>query len=221
MNDLQYAEFLDGYRSACFKDPLNQLARKGHAYALMDQSAVKEGPGGSKLLTMFPNADGGMPHTRPPNLICVPAYYNLTNETLLHERLHIHQRDHKSKWDGFFSQQGWVPVADGLIPDRWARRVRLNPDTLDSRFYAWENRFVPLPLFEREDRPDLRECVVRWWDQRSGGLLPDPPPSFVKVFGSNHPQPEHPREVNAVNLSRQFRLSSWDELESYLGKILV
>jgi len=220
MNELQFAEFLDGYRTNCSKDTLNHLARKGHAYTVMDQNSVKEGPGGSKLITMYPNADAGLPHTRPPNLICVPAYYNLTNETLLHECLHIHQRNQKSKWEAYFSKQGWVPVAESHVPERWRRRVRLNPDTLDSRFYAWENRYVPLPLFEREDRPDLRECVVRWWDQRSGGLLSEPPPSFVKAFGANHPQAEHPREVSAVNLSRQFRMSTWDELEAYVGKIL-
>lgn len=220
MNKLDQAEAIDEYRSRCEQDPVNRLARFEHSYIQMGGTQPRAGPAGCWLITMAPSADAGLPHTRPPNLICVPAYYDLNNETLLHELLHLHQRKEGDRWEGYFRTQGWEPVAEQHVPGRWLRRVRLNPDTIDKRFYAWENRYVPLPMFEREDHPDLRECLVRWWDQRSGSLSADPPDSFVKAFGRNHPQPEHPREVNAVVLARQFRMSTWDDLEKYLGQVL-
>lgn len=218
MDDLQAAELYDSYRQTCSLDPLNSAARANHFYSAIDSKDIV---GGFKLLTLHPTADAGFPHTRPPNLICIPAYYNLTNETLIHEALHLHQRRHAPIWDAYFQRQGWMPVAEQHIPERWRRRVRLNPDTLDSRFYAWENQYVPLPLFEREDKPDLRACIVRWWDKKHGSLLSEPPESFVRTFGRNHPQPEHPREVSAVNLARQFRQTDWDSVEAALPNILT
>lgn len=219
MDLLQKAESLDQYRSICSQNTLNNAARSSHSYSVMHPT-LSEAPYGAKIIQLYPNADAGLPHTRPPNLICVPAYYEMNNETLLHEILHLHQRDHLLQWEAKFYQDGWTPLSEQTIPDRWRRRVRLNPDTLGQRFYSWENQWVPLPLFEREDKPDLRQCVVRWWNQRSGSLTDEPPSSFVQKYGRNHPQPEHPREVTAVNLSRQFRQSKWEDLETYLPSYL-
>lgn len=215
MNILAMAEHFDGYRYQCSMDPLNELARKNHSYSQMVET-VDDAPYNAKLVHLHPTADGGLPHTRPPNLICVPAYYPMNNETLQHELLHLHQRNHTEEWDSKFKRQGWEMFPEQMIPERWRRRCRLNPDTVSSRFYSWENQWIPLPMFEREDTPDLRQCLVRWWDQKSGALTVEPPRSFVQAFGKNHPQPEHPREVTAVLLARQFKDSGWDDLESYL-----
>jgi hypothetical protein len=220
MNILDQAELLDQYRTRCEQDPVNRLARFDHSYTVMGGTAPRSGPGGCTLVTLSPSADGGLPHTRPPNIICVPAYFPMNNEIMQHELLHLHQRREDSRWRGYFHKQGWEPIAEQHVPDRWLRRVRLNPDTIDQRFYAWENRWVPLPMFEREDEPDIRECIVRWWDQRSGSLLAEPPSSFSSTFGRYHPQPEHPREVNAVVMARQFRNQTWDDLERYLKTII-
>lgn len=219
MDVLHIAEQLDSYRSRCSQDPLNKSARSTHYYSLMN-SGLQPTSYNATIVQLHPTADAGLPHTRPPNFVCVPAYYPMNNETLLHELLHLHQRNHSNEWDQKFSAQGWAPFPEESIPDRWKRRCRLNPDTLSQRFYSWENQWVPLPMFEREDKPDLRECIVRWWDQKSGSLTTEPPNSFVAAFGKNHPQPEHPREVSAVILARQFRESKWDDLESYLPTFL-
>lgn len=219
MDALLVAEALDGYRKRCAQDPLNQLARSSHSYSLMN-STGQSAPYNARILQLHPTADAGLPHTRPPNIICVPAYYPMTNETLLHELLHLHQRNHTEEWEAKFLAQGWAPFSENYIPDRWRRRCRLNPDTLSHPFYSWDHQWVPLPMFEREDKPDLRQCIVRWWDQKSGSLTTEPPASFVSAFGKNHPQSEHPREVSAVILSRQFRESKWDDLEGYLPTFL-
>jgi hypothetical protein len=219
MDILAIAESFDGYRYRCLLDPLNKSARSTHSYSQMS-SEIQDAPYNAKIVQLYPTADAGLPHTRPPNLICVPAYYPMNNETLLHELLHLHQRNHSEEWESKFKMQGWEMFPEQFVPDRWRHRCRLNPDTLSSRFYSWENRWIPLPMFEREDKPDLRHCVVRWWDQKSGSLTSDPPSSFVAAFGKNHPQPEHPREVSAVILARQFHQSTWDELESHLPTFL-
>lgn len=219
MDVLSIAERFDNYRFRCSQDPFNQASRSSHSYIQMSP-IVQPAPYNAQIVQLHPTADAGLPHTRPPNLICVPAYYPMNNETLLHELLHLHQRKNEVEWETKFSNQGWAPFPEKTIPERWLKRCRLNPDTFEKQFYSWENQWVPLPLFEREDKPDLRQCVVRWWDQKSGSLTTDPPSSFVAAFGKNHPQPEHPREVSAVILSRQFRESTWDELEAYLSTFL-
>lgn len=219
MDILSIAERYDGYRSRCSQDILNQSARSSQSYTQMNL-LLQPAPYKAQMVQLHPTADAGLPHTRPPNLICVPAYYPMNNETLLHELLHLHQRNEVEKWENKFSAQGWIPCPDETIPERWRRRCRLNPDTLSQRFYSWQNQWVPLPMFEREDKPDLRQCIVRWWDQKSGSLTTEPPASFVAAFGKNHPQPEHPREVSAVILARQFRESQWEDLEEYLPSFL-
>lgn len=219
---LDIPESIDHYREICSKDTCNALARKSHSYVAMNSFKTEPGPYNTEIITMYPTADAGMPHTRPPNYICMPAHYpqEYYQETLQHELIHIHQRRNDSSWHSLFYKQGWIPITAEQIPERWLSRCRLNPDTMSQRFYAWENRWVPLPLFDREDKPDMRECSVRWWDQRTGDLDRNPPPTFNAAFGRNHPQPEHPREVNAVNLARQFRLETWETLEEHLDVYL-
>ena len=219
---LDIPESIDHYRELCQKDHCNALARRSHSYVAMNSFSTEPGPYNTEIITMFPTADAGMPHTRPPNYICMPAHYPLEHfqETLQHELLHIHQRRNDQAWRALFYNQGWIPLSENHIPERWLSRCRLNPDTMSQRFYAWENRWVPLPLFEREDKPDMRECSVRWWDQRTGDLGRNPPPSFDATFGKNHPQAEHPREVSAVILARQFKLETWESLEEYLDVYL-
>jgi hypothetical protein len=55
-----------------------------------------------------------------------------------------------------------------------------------------------MPLFIREDYPTLGGVQIKWMDMRNKTLFPDPPPSFVKRYGTNPPQPEHPFELLAV-----------------------
>jgi hypothetical protein len=74
---------------------------------------------------------------------------------------------------------------------------------------------VPLPLYEREDRPDLRNVVMRWWDRETGTLQAEAPRSFQERFGSMPSQPEHPRELAAVELAARFQSPS--DIDRYLA----
>ena len=216
MLKLEKAERLDSFFYKVSKDSLNQRARQHHSYSPFSQT-VEPWWSSTDIVTMHPSAEAGLPHTRPPNVICMPVYYpeHLREETLKHELVHIDQRRRKDTWNTLFEKEGWTPIDEGEIPERWRQRCRMNPDTIDSRFWQFKDRFVPLPLYEREDKPDLRQVVVHWWDRETGSRIPQAPRLFLEQYGS-HPQPEHPREIAAVQLAKV--LQSPSDLDSYLAK---
>lgn len=217
MEALRNAEKIDGFFAKVAQNPINKAARASLSYAPMS-SNIQPWLLDTQIVTMHPTAEAGMPHTRPPNLICMPAYFppNRMQETLAHELVHVDQRRRKGLWDAFFMKEGWSPVATAAIPDRWVSRCRLNPDTVDSPFWAWKGRSVPLPLFERDDRPDLRSVVINWFDLETGIRQPEPPRSFLERYGPSAPQPEHPRELAAVELAGNFQTVA--DLDSYLQR---
>ena len=160
MNDalilLDKADKLDGYVTACKESPINSAARKFCQYIPWnDQSLAKKVETKNvKVIIMTPSAEGGMPHTRAPNIICLPAYFpeDRLSETIRHELVHIDQRTNIVKWQKKLLLEGWSPVSESELPEEWVKRCRLNPDTFDARFWAWEGRHVPMPLFDREDK---------------------------------------------------------------------
>ena len=216
MEQLKRAEAIDHFQERIEKDPINKLSRKGLYYNPPTGDRQSE-PWlmNTEIITMHPMAEAGMPHTRPPNIICMPAFFpeERRQETLVHELIHIDQRRRKELWETKFKREGWVSIEESEVPERWRRRCRLNPDTVDQRFYAWKGRYVPLPLFEREDKPELRVVQVRWWDRETGILQPEPPQSFVSRYGDS-PQPEHPRELAAVEIAK--RLKKLSDIDRYL-----
>jgi hypothetical protein len=208
---LQKANELDNYQTAFTKDALNARARRNCDYIPWhDQTDAKkiQQTLGNKyhIIIMNPSADGGLPHTRAPNIICIPAHFpkERLQETLQHEMIHIDQRENAERWREQLLQQGWVPLTEweaiSKIPKEYIRRCRLNPDTIACRFQAWEGRYVPLPLFVREDKPSLRETTVRWYDLKEEKLHLDPPQSFVKRYGNvSSSSQEHPFELWAYS----------------------
>lgn len=215
MELLDKAETLDHFFRTVQQSPINAAARSQLSYTPMTP-ATEPWLGDTRVVTMHPTAEAGMPHTRPPNLICMPAYFPESHkqETLAHELVHIDQRRRRSEWDAFFHKEGWKPISPDILPERWVQRCRLNPDTVDSRFWAWKGRSVPLPLFEREDKPDLRRVVVHWYDLQTGIRQPEQPRSFLERYGPSPPQAEHPRELSAVELAGNFQ--NLEDLDSYL-----
>ena len=154
------------------------------------------------VLIVNPSAEGGMPHTRAPSLICLPAYFpeERLESTIKHELVHISQRRNPSLWRTRAAQEGWVPVDESEIPQHWLARCRLNPDTAGARFFAWQGRHVPLPVFLREDKPDLRDIQVRWYDRAEGIVKSGVPTSFTQKYGHlGISSLEHPYELWAYH----------------------
>lgn len=226
---LKIAESQDGFFAKVKGSAVNRLARVRCTYqAWNDQSlAVKakalldpEDRDAVNIIILDPSAEGGMPHTRP-GIICLPAHYpeSKLKETLEHEMIHISQKRQATLWASRASIEGWEPVRPGLIPDFWASRLRLNPDTFNT-LYAWkglastglastgprvqgprvQGRYVPLPVFIREDKPNMREIEVRWLDVAEGIVKTSPPTSFTQVYGTlGAVQAEHPYELWAYS----------------------
>ncbi len=217
MEKLHEAETYDHFFRTVASDPINRLARENHSYVAMSQT-TKPYLLKTEIVTMHPTAEAGLPHTRPPNIICMPMYYpeSRMSTTLHHELIHIDQRRRKYKWNAFFEQEGWKRVEESEIPQRWLQRCRMNPDTIDERFWAWQGRHVPLPLYVREDKPDLRHVVIQWWDKETGIRQPDAPRSFQERYGAMPSQPEHPRELAAVELAEIFQTPT--DIDSYLTR---
>ena len=205
---LDEADKLDGFVSACRASPINSEARKYCQYEPWnDQNLAKKAQvfaglclTGQKahIIILTPSAEGGMPHTRAPNIICLPAYFpeSKLEETIRHECVHISQRQNPEAWRKKGLEEGWVPVSEFDLPSNWVNRCRLNPDTYDARFWAWESRYVPMPLFIREDKPEMREILIRWWDMKEQRLNSQAPLSFVNKYGTvGESSAEHPYEL--------------------------
>lgn len=199
---LQEANQKDFFRTDVLADPVNRAAR-----ASLDYTPV-EGPNLSvdiswlkddlRICWMSPSAEAGMPHTRDPDLVCLPIYWssNTLLETLKHEAVHINQRKRPMEWVKWCVGQGWVLIDENEIPERWRKSCRINPDTMKFRFWAYQNRWVPLPMYERSDSPKLRDVQIRWWDRKTGDLLVHAPPEVLEVI-RDIPNPEHPFEIAA------------------------
>jgi hypothetical protein len=224
---LGQAEALDNYRAACAASELNAFARQGQQYTFFPcelqnslQNIVEhyDLTKGSRVITLHPTADGGFPHTRPNNIICMPANFPLDGalKTLLHEACHLNQRSNPAPWISYSMRQGWWPATAAEIPPVWKERVRINPDTMAEPYWTWQEHYIPLPLFSNEQNPKINECDVRWFDRRNQVLYKDPPPSFVKRYG-NAPQPEHPYEVSAVEIAA-YGIQTKKELMNVLLK---
>lgn len=197
---LQEAEIIDTYHSSM--NLLNKAARSNYApwhdqteaiqYERICANHGKE----VRCVIMNPSADGGMPHTRGKDIICIPAHWSPSSleETLRHELVHIDQKRNPAAWRQRLLEEGWQPDVD--IPSSLKERCRLNPDTIGSRFAAWEGRWVALPLFVREDKPQLREIQVRWYDREEGRVYTNAPFSFLEKYGRvSQAAMEHPYEL--------------------------
>jgi hypothetical protein len=132
--------------------------------------------------------------------------------TLIHEAIHIHQRAHLSEWNAACERVGWTPVDSARIPDEFRERVRINPDTMATPFWAWQSHHVPLPLFH--GTPRLQGTNIQWLDLRMGALFHDAPKSFVKLYGESMHQPEHPYEIYAELFSDKYYTTGDSILEN-------
>jgi len=234
MDCLERAEHIDKYRERCEKNEMNRRAREGHNYefgyigetaANFLRDSVEELPivRENEIVILESDAENGYPHTRPHNLICLPA--SMCKEeptsrsmkiTLLHEAMHVHQRKYTAEWNRACMNAGWSEINSNIIPQEFQDRVRLNPDTIYTQFWAWDNYNVPLPIFKRTDTPRMDNVAIQWFDIRMNSLSHSPPPSYTATYGSEIG--EHPYEIYADMLSKKF-LSTSSVVLDYLKTI--
>lgn len=231
---LDIAEAYDGYQRRCKESPLNAVARKICVYKpsfLPPEEAARLNTiivntdllRGTDTIILDSSADNGYPHTRPKNIICLPASFVSSSknaelkQTLCHEAMHVNQRQYPEIWNSFCKREGWTPLTEDAIPVRFREKCRLNPDTLTpTRFWAWDTHYVPLPMFTRDIHITLADVKIEWFDLRSGALFHSAPESFTKKYGSP-PQPEHPYELYAVIFAEE-EITSRNDLLTRLSK---
>jgi len=207
---LNQAEYIDQYRTLVDQSSLNRIARSNQTYLPAVHSNRRVIPladpydpwPGGQVVWMQPSADGGLPHTRAPNYICLPLNFpqSQLESTLLHERVHVSQRLHKNAWEKIFLAWDMKPWMGDLPADIQSRR-RINPDLLGASLFAWKGDFVPLGLFQNSSQPRLDSTDTVWWSISTRTLLREPPPGWSDFFGSG-PGQEHPYELSAYLIQK-------------------
>jgi hypothetical protein len=238
---LQDAEAIDFYLDTCRHDPMNAKARRKLNYAINSLSSkeyeyyqsaldkiVKQLPKRLQMdlqevsiLSLMPSADGGMPHTRPYQLICFPHIEQVKTSlsTMIHELWHVHQRKYKETWTRVFEQLGWSEWS-GRLPAFLEKNRRLNPDTIDSPLWVYQNTWVPVPVFRDISLPSVGEVDI-WFYHVNEEYHLKQIPSKMEVFFPNLPQSayEHPREITAYLLADHSLYTDSPAMKSLLSSV--
>jgi hypothetical protein len=213
MSYLETAEIKDNFLEKCKNSYINKLARKYNRYISDYNSYYKVIEdfinknrifSSVQIVQLDQSAENGYPHTRP-EIICIPsnARFPELERTLYHEYVHIHQRRNFQLWKDFLESQGWTPIDESEIPERWRQRVRYNPDTIYSQFWCFQKRYVPLPLYMNENSPNMADTKVLYYDIQTGSLEHEMPQSMKRYM--NNRQTEHPFELYAVEMENSIR----------------
>jgi hypothetical protein len=219
---LDAAEQKDFYVEECREDETNTLARRGMVYApntitayeykwfeLVVENAKGRLPPRLQhelstvyLIPLMPSAEGGMPHTRPDNIICYPdirTFFSVS--TLIHELWHLHQRQYAAEWTLVFQSLGWEPWSH-LLPTTLEGNRRINPDTIDTPLWCFQKTWVPVPIFREVASPDIREVDVWFYHVSLKYHVKKAPRELSSLFlDIPHSAYEHPREWSAYLLS--------------------
>ena len=220
---LARCEHIDNYRSACVACRLNGAARASQDYSSRHPtinsvvpflSAVEKFPNWLKdylppiiyIIFLANSADGGMPHTRQPNVICLPQYFDITTPigqtTFMHECIHIHQRTFPDLWDRIYDEVFHLEQYTDVLPDSLETRRRYNPDTFIKPYYMWEGRWVAVPIFSNVNSPVLSNIKIAYYNVKSGAWQSFIPPEMEAFFGElSVAQAEHPNELVAYWLA--------------------
>jgi hypothetical protein len=213
------AEQEDGYLESIQLDRANRISRQSMTYAanritsaqadvLAERIASFTIPKRLHLkptvIALMPSADGGMPHTRPSNTICLPQSASaLTNATFVHELWHLHQRAHYETWKRFFADQWQWRVYEGDLPPHLEEVRRINPDTMKDPLWIWKNEWVPVCVFLNPVTPELKYTSVWFYNARSRIHYRQPPRDMATFFSSTLTASayEHPCETSAYMLA--------------------
>lgn len=219
---LEIAEKKDFYLEECLDNDVNSIARAKMTYTpniisfrdvtyakaylesiveilpqrlLSDLSTIN-------IIQLMPTADGGMPHTRPDNIICLPDISQLfSNTTLIHELWHIHQRMYQDTWSNVFKMIGWQEWR-GNIPELLEKNRRYNPDTIDSPLWIYNDNWIPIPIYKSITNPRINDIDI-WFYNPIKNYHVYKVPDEISSYFTNLPiiAYEHPREITAYMLS--------------------
>jgi hypothetical protein len=216
---LVQAEDIDHYQVECYEDRCNSYARRNFAYAPNTVSSMPyynqffsqmssyvpkqlRDIGDIRIVLLMPSADGGMPHTRPPNLICYPGELSTSVTIFVHELCHVHQRKFPHVWRYIFAALGWK-VWNGQLPPSLDGCRRYNPDTVDRPLWI-HGDWVPIPVFQDVYKPVLTDVDI-WFYHIKQDYHVKKVPDDIMIAGLPHSAYEHPREITAYIISEPER----------------
>lgn len=219
---LNDAEKIDMYLEECNDDVSNYRARKNCNYICENISLHEQKYTHSflesvqeniplrlrneltevNIIQLMTSAEGGMPHTRPGNIICYPSISRLYSvSTLVHELWHIHQRNNKELWTKVFNKLGWYEW-DGKLPSELEKYRRYNPDTIDCPLWIFEDKWIPIPIFSDITKPDISQVIIWFYNPHKKQRVQEIPPEILTYFGDLPKVAfEHPREITAYMLA--------------------
>jgi len=164
----------------------------------------------------------GMPHTTDADTIRMTreAYTSEQKDsTLVHERVHLSQKRNPEAWKSFYKQY-WkydLSLTPPLeMPEIYARMLRPNPDTSDSPWVTWENRYV---FFPNSFNGTLKHAKVVVWDSIVNKEVPIPAKwkeFFCSSEGRCPSQYEHPHELSAEFLTHKQQSTASSYLFSWI-----
>jgi len=242
---LNEAESKDFYLEECYDSPVNAIARSASIYSpnsvsykdlkyfevILENSKnlipkrLKHDLREIKLIQLMPSAEGGMPHTRPGELICFPDISQFVKtSTIIHELWHVHQRIYHSLWVNIFKEWGWTEW-NGKLPESLEKNRRFNPDTIDSPLWIYKNTWIPIPIFKDIMRPNMTEVTIWFYNPSSNYHKKMIPDDLVSEFPSvPHSAYEHPRELSAYLLSEPTKYATsvgFKKLITLIGHISI
>jgi hypothetical protein len=243
---LRDAEDVDEYQYLCENDTLNSISRRNCNYSpnnftndeydkcieycsdivKLIPSKLKNDIGEVKLVYLFPSADGGMPHTRYNNIICFTNFSQLYSiQTLIHELWHIHQKKYKYYWHNVLNDWGWTQY-NGQLSDHVANKVRYNPDTIDSPFWIFNNKWIPLPIFQNITQPKINEVNIIFYNPNTDFYTTQVPYEMIQYFSYKVPISayEHPMEMAAYMLSDHTNYNdvpAFNKLLTLIGRLSI
>lgn len=242
---LNEAEQQDFYLEECHDDRANSLARKDltytpntihlrdvkYAYSFLE-GIIKSVPirllsdlEEVKIIQLMPSADGGMPHTRPGNIICYPNFSQIfSKNTLIHELWHIHQRNFKDMWFKTFKRLGWK-LWEGTLPEQLENNRRINPDTIDCPLWIFQDTWIPIPIFSDISRPSVNNVEI-WFYNPNKQYHIKRVPTEIEFYFSGLPSTayEHPREITAYMLAEPEKYKNtlgFKHLIEEIGEIAI
>lgn len=170
--------------------------------------------------------EDGLPHTSNENTIRMTESVWKSpgkDSTLTHERVHIQQKRNPDKWTSFYKKY-WnyiLPTSPpSSAPTYLIARMRGNPDTADTPWVCWNQRYWFFPLYTSLENPTIRDTEIHVWDSRTGRVSKEPPVEWKSQFctpsGECPVQWEHPHELAAEYITHNLSSPAAFTLQKYM-----
>jgi hypothetical protein len=168
--------------------------------------------------------ENSYPHTHEDIVIFDKSYYsNFKNyntlqdsklnglaKTLIHEIVHVKQRENPTQYDDLYRKWGFQSVSIQYlkenIPKHVFNRIRLNPDELPYyRFWVWKNTVMPLVIYSTLDVTQIDQVLYIGidWNNKEKKKYINEWDDYINYFGipnNNY----HPIEILAEYQSMYF-----------------